>query len=175
MSQPFVGQIISVGFTFAPVGWQLCDGSLLPIDQYQALYTLIGTTYGGDGVNNFGVPDLRGRAPLGVGQGTGLPPYVQGQRAGSESVTLIANQIGAHSHNLNASTTNGSAINPGTTLALGQNPVSQVPVYGPPPSTTSLAPTAIGNAGGSVPHENRQPYLTISYIIALYGVFPTQG
>lgn len=175
MSQPFVGQIISVGFTFAPVGWQLCDGSLLPIDQYQALYTLLGTTYGGNGVNNFGVPDLRGRAPLGVGQGTGLPTYVLGQRAGSESVTLIANQIGAHSHNLNASTQNGSAFNPATNLALGQNPVSQVPVYGPPPSTTPLAGTAIGNAGGSIPHENLQPYLTITYIISLFGAFPAQG
>jgi microcystin-dependent protein len=175
MSQPFVGQIISVGFSFAPVGWQMCDGSLLPIANYQALYSLIGTTYGGDGINNFAVPDLRGRTPLSIGQGSGLPPYVLGMPLGSESVTLIANQVGAHSHNLMASTQNGSASNPAPTLALGQNPVSNVPVYGPPPSNTTLAGTAIGSTPSSVPHENRQPFLTITYIIALDGVYPTQS
>jgi microcystin-dependent protein len=174
MTQPFVGQVISVGFTFAPVGWQLCDGSLLPISNYQALYTLIGTTYGGDGVNTFAVPDLRGRVPLGMGQGTGLPPYVQGQRAGSESVTLVANQVGSHTHPLMASTKAGSAFNPANNLALGQSPVTQVPVYGPAPSNTSLAPAAIGNSIGGVPHENRQPLVALTYIISLFGVYPTQ-
>jgi microcystin-dependent protein len=175
MSQPFVGQVISVGFGFAPTGWQLCDGSLLSISNYQALYALIGTTYGGDGVNTFAVPDLRGHAPLSIGTGLGLPPYVLGQVVGSENVTLTANQVGAHSHNLLASAQNGSASNPAPALALGQNAVSQVPVYGPPPSNTTLAPAAIGGTGGSTPHENRQPYLAVNYIISLFGVFPPRS
>ena len=175
MAQPYVGQIISVGFNFAPVGWQLCDGSLLAISQYDALYNLLGTTYGGNGTTTFAVPDLRGRAPLCMGQGAGLPNYIQGQIAGSESVTLIANQVGAHSHNLLASTNNGSATNPTSSLALGQNPVQTVPVYGPSSTNVSLAGSSIGNSTGGIPHENRQPYLTINYIISLFGTYPTQS
>lgn len=176
MAQPFVGQIISVGFNFAPVGWHLCDGSLLPITQNEALFNLIGTTYGGDGVTTFGLPDLRGRAPLNAGTGPGLPTYVQGQLSGSETVTLTASQLGAHSHSLMASTQNGAASNPGATLALAQNPEATVPVYAPAPSNTSLSGAAIGNsASGGLPHENRQPYLAINYIIALEGVYPSQN
>jgi microcystin-dependent protein len=175
MAQPFVGQIISVGFSFAPVGWQMCDGTLLPISEYEALYSLLGTTYGGNGTSTFAVPDLRGRAPLCMGQGSGLPNYIQGQIAGSESVTLIANQVGAHSHSLLASTKNGSATNPASGLALGQNPVSTVPVYGPSSTNVALAGSSIGNSVGGVPHENRQPYLTINYIISLFGVYPSQS
>jgi microcystin-dependent protein len=174
MPTPFVGQIISVGFNFAPVGWHLCDGSLLSIANYSPLYALIGTTYGGDGVNTFAVPDLRGRSPLNVGQGPGLPNYVLGQPAGSENVTLNSSQVGAHAHNLMGSSQNGSATNPAPTLALGQNAVTQVPVYAPPVSMTTFAPTAIGNSTGGQPHENRQPYLAINYIIALDGIYPTQ-
>lgn len=175
MSQPYVGQIISVGFNFAPVGWNLCDGSLLAISEYEVLYNLIGTTYGGNGTTNFALPDLRGRTPLNVGTGTGLPTYVLGELSGSESVTLIGAQVGAHSHNLLASTQNGSANNPASGLALGQNPVTAVPVFGPPPSTTSLAGSSIGNSQGGLPHENRQPFLTINYIIALFGTYPSQS
>ena len=175
MAQPYVGQIISVAFNFAPVGWHLCDGSQLSISEYETLYTLIGTTYGGNGTTTFGLPDLRGRAPLAAGQGAGLPTYVQGQLGGSESVTLIANQVGAHSHTLQASTQNGAATNPAPNLALAQNPVQAVPVYAPPPTTTPLAGTAIGNSTGGQPHENRQPFLAINYIIALNGVFPSQS
>jgi microcystin-dependent protein len=175
MAQPYVGQIISVGFNFAPVGWHLCDGTLLDISQYDALFNLIGTTYGGNGTTNFAIPDLRGRAPLCMGQGTGQPNYIQGQIAGSESVTLIANQVGAHLHNLMASTMNGSATNPTSSLALGQNPVSTVPVYGPAPSTTALLGLSIGNSFGGTPHENRQPFLAINYIISLFGTYPSQS
>ncbi len=175
MAQPYVGQIISVGFNFAPVGWQLCDGTLLAISQYDVLYNLIGTTYGGNGTTTFAVPDLRGRAPLCMGQGSGMPNYIQGQTGGSENVTLVANQVGAHSHNLLASTQNGSATNPTSSLVLGQNPVQTVPVYGPAPSTTPLASSSIGNSPGGIPHEDRQPFLTVTYIISLFGVYPSQS
>jgi microcystin-dependent protein len=175
MAQPFVGQIISVGFNFAPVGWQLCDGTLLAISEYNVLFNLLGTTYGGNGTTTFAVPDLRGRAPLCMGQGAGQPNYIQGQIAGSETITLIANQVGAHSHNLLASTQNGSATNPTSSLALGQNPVQTVPVYGPAPSTTALLGSSIGNSPGGQPHENRQPFLTINYIISLFGTYPSQS
>jgi len=175
MAQPYVGQIISVGFNFAPVGWHLCDGTLLPISDYDVLFTLLGTTYGGNGTTTFAIPDLRGRAPLCMGQGSGLPNYIEGQIAGSESVTLTANQVGAHAHNLLASANNGSATNPASTLALGQSPVSTVPVYGPSSSNVSLAGTSIGNSTGGVPHENRQPYLTVNYIISLFGTYPSQS
>ena len=175
MGQPFVGQIIAVGFNFTPVGWLPCDGSLQPISQYETLYNLVGTTYGGNGTSNFALPDLRGRAPLCIGQGPGLPNYIQGERAGTENVTLTANQIGAHTHNLMTSTKDGTTTNPAPNLALAQNPQSTVPVYAPPPSTTPLAGMSIGTSAGGLPHENRQPFLTINYIICAYGVFPSQG
>jgi len=140
------------------------------------LFALLGTTYGGNGTTDFAVPDLRGRAPLDAGTGAGLPNYVQGQNGGAESVVLTANQVGAHSHNLVASMQNGTATNPASNLALAQNPQPTVPVYAPPPSTTPLAGTAISaNSSGGQPHENRQPYLAINYIIALFGIFPSQG
>jgi microcystin-dependent protein len=175
MAQPYVGQIISVGFNFAPVGWQLCDGSLLLISQYDVLFNLIGTTYGGNGTTTFAVPDLRGRAPLCMGQGSGMPNYIEGQTGGAENVTLIANQVGSHSHNLLASTKNGSTTNPASSQALGQNPIPTVPVYGPAPSTTALAGSSIGNSVGGQSHENRQPFLTINYVISLFGVYPSQS
>jgi microcystin-dependent protein len=175
MGQPYIGQIIAVGFNFAPVGWVSCDGSLLPISEYSALFNLIGTTYGGDGQNTFAVPDLRGRSPLAAGQGQGLPVFVQGQIGGSESVSLTASQVGSHSHNLMASAQTGTVANPATNLALAQNAQPAVFVYGPPPSTTPLAGAAIAPSTGGQPHENRQPFLTINYIMSLFGVFPSQG
>jgi microcystin-dependent protein len=176
VAEPFIGQVIAVGFPFVPVGWLPCDGSLQQISQYDVLYSLIGTTYGGNGTTDFALPDLRGRSPLGAGQGSGLPNYVQGQPAGTENVTIIANQVGAHSHNLMASSQNGAAINPATNLAIGQNPLSQVQVYGPPPSTVSLAGTSIGTStAGGQPHENRQPFIAINYIICAFGVYPSRG
>ena len=100
MAQPFVGQVIAVGFNFAPVGWFLCNGQLLPISQYDVLFNLLGTTYGGDGISTFGLPNMNGRAPLCMGTGSGLSTYVLGQAAGTESVTLLSNQVGLHSHTL---------------------------------------------------------------------------
>jgi len=175
MAQPFVGQILAVGFNFAPVGWLLCNGQTLPIAQYQVLFQLIGTTYGGDGVNTFALPNLSGRVPVNQGQGPGLSPYVLGQIAGSDSVTLIANQVGAHSHSLWASAQAGSTATPGTTVALAQNAQPLVDIYSAAAPNTTMAGSSIGNAGGSQPHENRQPLLAINYIIAFEGIFPSQN
>ena len=176
MSQPFVGQVIAVGFNFAPVGWLACDGSIVSISEYTVLYQLIGTTYGGDGVSTFGLPDLRGRTPVSVGQGPGLSPYVLGQRAGTESVTLQANQVGSHNHLLMTSSKTATAATPATTLAIGQVPsTTLVKVFFPAPPTTTLSGTTIGPAGGNLPHENQQPFQTVNYIIAPFGIFPSQS
>lgn len=169
MSQPFVGQIIAVGFNFAPSGWALCNGASLPISQYDVLYNLIGTTYGGNGTTDFNLPDLRGRGAVGMGQGTGLSNYTLGQMSGSEAVTLTASQIGPHTHALSgaASASNSS---PTTGTVLGTPTES---IYATSGSTTPLSSAAVGAApGGNQPHENRQPFQTINYIIALYGLYP---
>ncbi len=173
MSQPFVGQIVAVGFNFAPSGWHLCDGSVMAISENTTLYTLIGTTYGGDGVTTFNLPDLRGRGVVGTGQGVGLSNYVPGQVVGSEQVTLTSGQIAAHTHPLNAAAT-VTIDQPANTVVLGK-PSTQF-IYATGGGTTSLSPKTVGSSPGSgaQPHENRQPYLTINYIIALYGIYPSQ-
>lgn len=175
MAQPYVGQVIAVGFNFAPVGWLSCNGSLQPISQYEVLYTLIGTTYGGDGTTTFGLPDLRGRSPLNAGQKPGRSTYVMGQMSGSEAVSLLSSQVGAHRHGLLASALAGTTAVPSTTTALAQNPQTLVNVYGPGPGSTTLAPSAIGTAGSSLPHENRQPYIAVNYIICYAGIYPPQS
>jgi microcystin-dependent protein len=182
MSQPYVGQIIGVTFgwsvnaPWAPVGWQLCDGSLLSVNDYQVLYTLLGTIYGGDGMNNFGVPDLRGRVPIGMGQGTGLSPYPLGQKTGTEGVTLTVAQIGAHTHNLQVNvgaTTGGNNVPSNVTYLATASPPTTGKIYGPAANLVALAPAAISTAsGGANPHENRQPFQAISWIIATQGLFP---
>jgi microcystin-dependent protein len=140
------------------------------------LYSLIGTTYGGDGVNTFAVPDLRGRSPLSYGQGNGLSPYVLGQKAGTETVSLLGNQVGSHNHTLRASANTGTTNTPGTTVVLGVNGLTAVPTYAPPPTTTALAPNAIGpTTSGGQPHENRQPLQCINYIIAWAGIYPSRS
>jgi microcystin-dependent protein len=177
--QPFVGQIIPVGFDFAPPGWFLCNGQLVSVSNFSTLFALIGTTYGGDGQVTFGIPDLRGRVPLHAGRGNGLSNYVIGERTGTESVTLLAAQLGAHTHPFMASTkvaTTPTGDTPGTTTALGvASAGTDIFVYGPAPSDTTLAPSSIGNAGGSLPHENRQPYQVLNYIIAWAGTFPSRN
>jgi microcystin-dependent protein len=176
MGQPYVGQVIAVGFNFTPSGWLACNGQLVSISQYEVLYQLIGTTYGGNGQTTFGLPNLQGRSPVNIGQGPGLSTYVLGQTAGSESVTLTAAQVGAHNHALVASAQTGNVAKPANTLVLGQGSQSLAPVYAPAPSTTPLAPSAIGStSGGNLPHENRQPFNTVNYIICYAGVFPSQS
>lgn len=174
MGQPFVGQIIAVGFNFAPVGWALCQGQLLPISENEALYTLIGTTFGGDGQSTFGLPDLRGRAALGMGQGPGLAQYAMGQAAGAESTTLTGAQIGSHTHGLSAAAT-ATTSTPSSSVVLG-TPAPSTPIYATGGLAATLTPGAVSaTAGGGLPHENRQPSLAINYIISLFGVFPSQN
>lgn len=175
--QPYVGQVIAVGFTFAPVGWLSCNGQQVPISGYEVLFNLIGTTYGGNGTTTFGLPDLRGRTPLCTGQGSGLSPYVLGQMAGAEAVTLTANQVGSHNHALQASAQGGTVSVPTTGTAIGQGSQAALNIYAAPPASTTLNARSIGNPIGSlnIAHENRQPYLAVNYIIAYEGVYPPQS
>ncbi|MEH3052930.1 MAG: tail fiber protein [Patulibacter minatonensis] len=167
MADPFVGEIRLFGGNFAPLNWADCDGQLLAIDDYAALYNLLGTTFGGNGVTTFGVPDLRGRVPVHVG-----PGYVQGQMAGTESVTLINNQIPAHTHAFVATTAQGLTGNASNAL-LGSP--TDVKPYRTASPAVNLSGTSISAAGGSQPHDNIQPSLAVRYIISLYGIYPTQA
>jgi microcystin-dependent protein len=174
MSEPFVGQVIAVGFNFAPVGWALCQGQLLSISENTVLFQLLGTTYGGDGQSTFGLPDLRGRAALGMGQGAGLQPYQLGQSGGVEAVTLTANQLAGHTHALLAAATTTTPT-PGSGVVLG-TPAAATPIYDAAGTATQLVSSAVAPApGGGSAHENRQPSLVINYIISLFGVFPSQN
>jgi microcystin-dependent protein len=174
MSQPFVGQIIAVGFNFAPQGWALCQGQLLPISEYSTLFALIGTTFGGNGQTTFGLPDLRGRAALGMGQGPGLGSYVLGQAGGVESVTVTGAQIGSHAHGLSAAATATTAT-PSSSVVLG-TPAAATPIYATGGTGATLTAGAVSaTPGGGQPHENRQPSLNVNYIISLFGVFPSQN
>lgn len=170
---PYIGQVICVGFNFAPQGWALCDGSLIPISENPTLFNLIGTTYGGDGVNTFALPDLRGRTPISTGQLTGGSNYVIGQRGGVENVTIALTQYPNHSHPLVATTANGNANAPaGAFLAGGQ----QIYTTNTPQAGDALNSAAVSmGPGGGQPHTNLQPFLTCNWIIALYGVYPSQG
>ena len=174
MSQPYIGQIITVGFNFAPINWALCNGQTLPISQFDTLYNLIGTTYGGDGVTNFALPDLRGRAPIHQGQGQGLSNYVLGQKAGVENVTLTGPQNASHNHGLAANAAVGGASNPTGSAVLAQAAASGDTIYSSAaPSAATLVSASISNTtGGGQPHENRQPLLVVNYCIALYGLYP---
>ena len=172
MSNPFLGEIRMAGFNFAPRGWAFCAGQLLAISQNDALYALVGTTFGGDGVNTFGMPDLRGRLPINQGQGPGLSPYVLGQKAGTESVTLTTAQIPAHSHVITAASSGARSANPSNNL-LGSG---EADIYNHDgANAVALSPNAIAQSGGSQPHDNLQPYLCINFIIALEGVFPSRN
>ena len=174
MSQPFVGQIIAVGFNYAPAGWALCQGQLLPISENETLFNLIGTTFGGNGQTTFGLPDLRGRAALGVGQGPGLGQYVLGQPGGVELAALTSPQIGSHTHGLSAAAT-ATTSTPSSSVVLG-TPDAATPIYATSGTGATLAAGAVSTTpGGGLPHENRQPSLTINYIISLFGIYPSQS
>lgn len=174
----YIGIIKLFAGNFPPNNWAFCQGQLLPIAQNQALFAILGTTYGGNGVTNFALPDLRGRTPICFGQGPGLQNYVQGQQAGTETVTLIQPQIPAHTHMLNATTNTGAASSPeGALLATangttGEGGVMTVNEYATGTPNAMMSPTAIGMAGGNQPHENCAPYLALNYIICVYGIFP---
>jgi microcystin-dependent protein len=180
MAQPFVGQVIRVGFNFAPAGWMQCQGQLLPISQYETLFSLIGTTYGGDGQTTFALPDLQGRVPLSMGQGQGLANYAIGQNGGSETITLTGAQMPQHQHFANAIASAGTGSTPGSSLLPaneGPQGISQVFTYAPydQANQTALSASSIAANQGGQPHENRQPFLAVRYCIALFGLYPSQN
>lgn len=171
---PYLGQIIPVGFNFQPRGWAFCDGRLLDIAQNDALYALLGTTYGGDGQTTFGLPDLRGRVPIHMGTGSGLSSYTLGEITGAETVTLTSQQIPQHAHVLNATGNVASYAKPGATLAPAQQ--SGGNLYATASSAdTTLVGSTLNPIGGNQPHENMQPFLCVNFVIALEGVFPSQN
>ena len=175
MSTPFVGEIRLFPYTFAPVDWQLCDGSLLSISAYEMLYTVLGTTYGGDGVTTFAVPDLRGRVPVHQGTGNGLTERVMGQREGTESVTVTRAQLPAHTHAFAAATNIASLNAPAATAELGGLGTDTMYSGTFTGSPVSLAGATISQVGGNLPHDNTMPTLTASFCIAVTGIFPSQS
>jgi microcystin-dependent protein len=180
MTTPYLCEIKMVSFGFPPKGWALCDGQLLPINQNQALFSLLGTTYGGDGRVNFGLPNLQVRAPMHTGNG-----HVLGEIGGEINHTLSLNELSAHSHFANAVNANADAGNsgrvPGPTKALAQghaatsNGAQPVNMYGTGAGNDQFHASAISNTGGNQPHTNQQPYLALNFVIALQGIFPSQN
>ncbi len=171
-TDPFLGQLALVPYNFPPKGWALCNGQLLSINQNQALFALLGTTYGGNGQTTFALPDLRGRVPISSGQGPGLSNYILGQTGGEESHTLTVSEIPAHSHLLSADTSVGTSERPNGGLPARN--AAGVPQYGGS-ATGTMSASGVQSSGGSQPHNNMQPYVTLNWIIALQGVFPSQN
>jgi microcystin-dependent protein len=183
MAEPFLGQVEMFSFNFAPKGWTTCGGQLVPINQNQALFSLLGTNYGGDGQQNFGLPDLRGRVPVGQGQGFGLSSYDLGQKGGTEAHTLVTTEMAVHNHNLMVNSTTAASNNtnvPSTSVVLGQT--TGVPgvgslfpllLYAAPAAGGPLDTHSISATGGSQPHTNLMPFLALNFCIALQGIFPS--
>jgi microcystin-dependent protein len=195
MSDPYIGEIRMFGGNFAPRGWAFCQGQLLSIQQNTALFSLLGTMYGGNGQTTFGLPDLRGRSPVGIGQGPGLSPITEGEMAGTENVTLTQTQMPMHTHAMSGATAS-VAIPVTTEPAVSKTPSAtsilstanentgsgaEVDIYGPGPATTTLEPFnaavtgSVAAAGGSQPVGIRNPYIGINFIIALEGVYPSRN
>lgn len=165
MAEPFLSEIRIMSFGFPPKGWAFCDGQLLPINQNQALFSLLGTTFGGDGRVNFGLPDLRGRVPIHVGSG-----HTLGDRGGEQAHTLSIAELPAHTHLLRASSSDGDTPVPASNI-LAASGATQV--FGPATDLTSLSPSSVTNVGGSQAHLNMQPFLVLNFSIALQGIFPS--
>ena len=168
MSQPYVGEIKMFAGNFAPAGWMFCEGQLLPISEYETLFNLIGTTYGGDGQSTFALPDLRGRLPVHQGNG-----FTLAETGGVETITLTVSQIPAHSHALLGSSGLAASTSPQGNLPAAASVVN-VSAYGTDQPVTTVSPASITSTGGSQPHDNFQPYLCVDFIISLFGVFPSQ-
>lgn len=172
MSEPFIAEIRMVGFNFAPRGWAFCDGQLLPIAQNTALFSLIGTIYGGDGRTTTALPDLRARSAMHTGSGPGLTPRQQGESGGQPAVALAESQLPAHDHALRA-TASPTATSPGGAALSATANGSRA--YRIPGATAPMAPQALASAGGGAPHNNRQPYLGVHFCIALQGLYPSRS
>jgi microcystin-dependent protein len=175
MSDPFIGEIRLFGFPRIPDGWLACAGQSLPISQYDTLYAVVGTTYGGDGASTFNLPDLRGRVAIGQGQGQTLPNYVLGQAGGEEQHTLVEAEMPAHSHALTSSTATGTAVTPGQTLHLAT--ASSGELYAPTANagTYAIMAPCVTTAGNSVGHDNMMPTVVANYCICYAGIFPSSG
>ena len=170
MSNPFVAEVRIFPFNFAPTGWAFCDGQLMPISQNTALFSLLGTTYGGDGKSTFALPDMQGNAPMQPGQGSGLSDRFLGEMSGVESITLLQSEIPVHTHNVQTTNEDGNNTSPAGRYTGRGNAL-----YAPVSANKDLmALQAIAPAGGSLPHNNMQPYLTLNFCIALQGVFPAR-
>ena len=170
--EPFIGQIMMVGFNYAPQGWALCNGQLLSIAQNTALFSLLGTFYGGNGTTTFGLPDLRGRMPIHQGQGPGLSNHPIGQASGQETVTLLSSQMPQHTHVVNAQSGPGNSTNPANNFPAASS--ARDNIYSNSANTTMNAQTD-APSGGSQPHDNMSPYLTINFIIATEGIYPPRS
>ena len=164
MAQPYVGEIRMFGGNFPPLGWLFCDGQSLPISENETLFQLIGTTYGGDGQETFNLPNLQSRVPIHQGNG-----FILAETGGVEEVTLTTQQIPVHNHAYTANSATGTATNPQNNLVAA---AGNIDLYRETAANTPMAPQAVGPVGGSQPHTNIQPYLTISFIISLFGIFP---
>jgi len=167
MAEPFLSEIRIMSFGFPPKGWALCDGQLLPINQNQALFSLLGTTYGGDGRVNFALPNLDGRTPIHMGSG-----HTLGERGGEQGHTLSISEIPTHTHTANGTTATATTNVPGNTVVLAQSTSSQL--YTAPSNFVAMAANSLANVGGSQAHLNMQPFLVLSFCIALQGIFPSQ-
>ena len=180
MGTPYIGQISMTGFSFAPYGWAFCNGQLISISSNPTLYNLIGTTYGGDGVNTFALPNLQCRLPVHQGTGQGLSTYVIGQLAGVENVTLLTGQLPNHIHTFYATSASATTVRPNNSLAAvpyqGNQPsFYTIPTSGQAPNVKTLNAQTIGQSGSNLPHSNMMPSLCVSFIIALVGIYPSQN
>ena len=175
MAEPFVGQIITAGFNFAPRGYATCDGQILSIAQNTALFSLLGTLFGGNGQTTFALPDLRGRIPVHQGQGPGLTNRTMGEVAGEQAHTLISTEMPMHNHLFMTSNVAGALGTPNGNFLAGSSDAAVAALYRPTSDGSTLNPQSIGLAGGNQPHNNMQPYLVISFSIALEGIFPSRN
>ena len=173
MADPFVAEVRIFPFNFAPKGWAWCDNQLLPISQNTALFSLLGTMYGGDGKSNFALPGFEGSAVVHAGQGPGLSQYFEGQVGGSQTVTLLDSEMPSHPHPWNASNADSNGQSPSNQLMAGD--VGGITNFAAPSSMVQLNPNAVAPAGGNQPHNNMMPYLTLNFCIALQGVFPPRS
>jgi microcystin-dependent protein len=173
MADPFVAEIRVFPFNFAPKGWAFCDGQILPISQNTALFSLLGTTYGGNGTSNFALPNMQGNAPMHPGQGPGLSLHDLGETGGSQAVTLLDSEMPAHAHTMRAHNGDpGDAQNPGPNTSLAQSGQGSAYQTNTSSNLVALNPGILAPAGGDLPHNNMQPFLTLNYCIALQGIFP---
>jgi microcystin-dependent protein len=177
MAEAYVGEIRMVGFNFAPIGWALCNGQILPISQNTALFSLLGTTYGGNGTTTFALPDLQNRTPIHKGQGPGLSPYSLGESGGASTVTLQQSQLSAHAHAVSCDPAIGTQQDAAGAVWASSGAGRTPPAYyaNAVSNLVAMSPSAIAVAGGRLPHNNRSPYLGVTFIIALQGIYPPRS